>query len=126
MKNFTYYQPKTVDQAVALLDAKWGKTELLAGGTDLHDLQKEYVAQPEKVVSLGGVAGLGNIDIGPLRVGSSVKIGAGVKLAAIAEHAELKKLAPALTATAAIIAIWGRWAATFASATAAGISATST
>ncbi len=103
MKNFTYYQPKTVAQAVALLDSKWGKTELLAGGTDLHDLQKEYVAQPEKVVSLTGVAGLGAIDLSPLRLGTQVTIGAGVKLAAIAEHAELKKIAPGLTSTAAII-----------------------
>lgn len=99
MKNFTYYQPKTVAQAVALLDSKWGKTELLAGGTDLHDLQKEYVAQPEKVVSLTGVAGLGAIDL----TGAQVTIGAGVKLAAIAEHAGLKKIAPGLTSTAAII-----------------------
>ena len=100
MKNFTYYQPKTVAAAVALLDTKWGNTELLAGGTDLHDLQKEYVAQPDKIVSLGGVAGLGAIDLQPLRVGQSVTIGAGVKLAAIASHAELKKLVPGLTMAA--------------------------
>ena len=55
MKNFTYYRPKTAEAAVALLDAKWGTCELLAGGTDLHDLQKEYVAQPDKVVSLGAI-----------------------------------------------------------------------
>jgi len=103
MKNFTYYQPKTVDQAIALLEPKWGKTELLAGGTDLHDLQKEYVAQPERVVSLGGVAGLATIDFSRVIEGQRVKIGAGVKLAAIAEHAELKKLVPALTETASII-----------------------
>src|SRR5207249_5492596 len=55
MKNFTYYQPKSVESAVALLEAKWGRVELLAGGTDLLDLQKEYIAQPEKVVSLSAV-----------------------------------------------------------------------
>ena len=62
MKNFTYYRPKTAQEAVDLLDNKWGKTELLAGGTDLHDLQKEYVAEPDKVVSLGGVAALSGIE----------------------------------------------------------------
>ncbi len=103
MKNFTYYQPKTVDQAVALLDAKWGKAELLGGGTDLHDLQKEYVAQPDKVVSLAGVAGLDKIDITQGQAGKHVEIGAGVKLSAIAEHAELRKLVPALTGAAAVI-----------------------
>jgi len=103
MKNFTYYQPKTVAGAIGLLDAKWGKTELLAGGTDLHDLQKEYIAGPEKVVSLTGVAGLGAIDINNALLGTVVKIGANVKLAAIAEHAGLKALVPALTETAAIV-----------------------
>ena len=55
MKNFTYYRPKTADEAVGLLDAKWGTAELLAGGTDLLDLQKEYIAQPDKVVSVNGI-----------------------------------------------------------------------
>ena len=59
MKNFTYHQPTSLALALPLLDEQWGKTELLAGGTDLHDLQKEYVAQPDKVVSLTGIKGDG-------------------------------------------------------------------
>ena len=57
MKNFTYHRPGTIELAVTLLEDKWGPSELLAGGTDLHDLQKEYVAQPDKVVSLNGIGG---------------------------------------------------------------------
>src|SRR5271156_4020074 len=96
MKNFTYYQPATAQQAVGLLDGKWGTTELLAGGTDLLDLQKEYIAQPDKVVSLTGIAKLAGIDI----AAGKVTIGAGTKLAAIAEHPDLKKIFPALTQAA--------------------------
>jgi xanthine dehydrogenase YagS FAD-binding subunit len=98
MKNFTYYRPTTPAQAVGLLDNKWGTTELLAGGTDLHDLQKEYVAQPDKVVSLGG---LGQIftDIGPSRHRSYL-VGAGAKLADIAAHPELRQHYPALVTAA--------------------------
>jgi xanthine dehydrogenase YagS FAD-binding subunit len=96
MKNFTYYRPKTVEQAVGLLDAKWGTAELLAGGTDLHDLQKEYIAQPDKVVSVNAIDGLAGVDIQE----NVVVIHAATKLADIAAHAELKKLAPALTAAA--------------------------
>jgi xanthine dehydrogenase YagS FAD-binding subunit len=96
MKNFTYYRPATVEQAVGLLDAKWGTTELLAGGTDLHDLQKEYVAQPDKVISLGGIGELAGIKM----EGDTVTIGAATKLAEIAEHAELRKLFPGLTTPA--------------------------
>src|SRR5580704_3740722 len=99
MKNFTYYRPSTAEQAVGLLDAKWGTTELLAGGTDLHDLQKEYVAQPDKVISLGGIKELSGIKIDK----GVATIGAGTKLAEIAEHAQLRQVMPAVTAAAAII-----------------------
>src|SRR5438552_441208 len=58
MKNFAYYRPRTKEEAVGLLDSKWGTTELLAGGTDLPDLQKQHIAQPDKVVRIKGV-GLG-------------------------------------------------------------------
>src|SRR5262249_27676336 len=95
MKNFVYYRPKTKEEAVGLLDAKWGSTELLAGGTDLLDLQKQYIAQPDKVISLSGV-GLTGIN----KDGGSVQIGAGTKLSDIAEHPELQKLVPALTVAA--------------------------
>src|SRR5262245_45521087 len=99
MKNFSYYQPKTVEQAVGLLDKKWGTTELLAGGTDLHDLQKEYVAQPDKVVSVNGIKELSGIKIDK----GTATIGAATKLAEIADHPELRKVAPAVTAAAEII-----------------------
>jgi CO/xanthine dehydrogenase FAD-binding subunit len=41
MDNFAYYRPTTPQQAVGLLDAKWGTAELLGGGTDLVSLQKD-------------------------------------------------------------------------------------
>src|SRR4029077_9831527 len=63
MKNFTYYRPQTAEEAVGLLDDKWGTSELLAGGTDLLDLQKEYIAQPDKVISLAGIDGLSGIEV---------------------------------------------------------------
>lgn len=102
MKNFTYYRPSTLHQAVSLLDAKWGTTELLAGGTDLLDLQKEYVAQPDKVVSMGGlplkeIAKVGVKDAGGQIQPTNYNIGAATTLATIAEHAELRKNFPALT-----------------------------
>src|SRR5437763_490544 len=62
MKNFAYFRPGTVDQAVALLEPRWGNTELLAGGTDLHARQKEYVAQPSRVVSLNHIKGFAGIE----------------------------------------------------------------
>src|SRR5262245_3402058 len=100
MKNFTYYRPSTAEEAVGLLDNMWGSSELLAGGTDLLDLQKEYVAQPDKVVSLR--------DLGADFQGITTwqkfppvfTIGAGTTLAEIAAKPDLKKFCPALTTAA--------------------------
>lgn len=100
MKNFTYFRPTTSEQAVTLLEARWGNTEMLAGGTDLLSLQKNYIAQPGRVVSLNGIAGLKTVTVGA----NSVSIGAGVTLAAIAAHADLRRLFPALTMAAGEIA----------------------
>src|SRR5713226_2713757 len=96
MKNFQYYRPTTVDQAVALLDTRWGPSELLAGGTDLHDLQKEYVAQPARVVSLNAINGLSGITAER----ANLKIGANTTLAAIAAHETVRKSFLGLAAAA--------------------------
>ena len=100
MKNFQYFRPTTAEAAVGLLENRWGNTELLAGGTDLLDRQKEYVAQPARVVSLGGVGGMSNITVAD----KSVTIGAGVKLADIAANTVLRQHFTALTTAAGEIA----------------------
>lgn len=96
MKNFTYFRPATAEQAVGLLDTKWGPTELLGGGTDLMDLLKEYIATPDKVISTAGIAGFSGIKTD----GGKVTIGAGTKLADIAENSDLRKSFPGLTTAA--------------------------
>lgn len=96
MKNFTYYRPATAQEAVALLDAKWGTSELLAGGTDLLDLQKEYVAQPDKVISLTGIKDL----VGIFAVPGGIEIAAGTTLAQLAANKTLGQKYPSLTSAA--------------------------
>jgi len=96
MKNFTYHRPTTVEQAVGLLEARFGNAELLAGGTDLLDLQKEYIAQPTRIVSLSAINGIGGIEVQQ----RAVKIGARTTLAEIAEHTALRTHFPGLTAAA--------------------------
>jgi xanthine dehydrogenase YagS FAD-binding subunit len=102
MKNFTYYRPSTPEQAVALLEDRWGNTELLAGGTDLLDLQKEYIAQPSRVVSLNGIAALSGIQVEgePPR---AVRLGAATRLADIAAHPLLRQQCTALATAAGMV-----------------------
>jgi xanthine dehydrogenase YagS FAD-binding subunit len=96
MKNFTYFRPTSPEQAVGLLEARWGNTELLAGGTDLLDLQKEYVAQPSRVVSLASVAQLNNVSISD----RAITLGAGMTIAAVARHSSVRQHAAALAQAA--------------------------
>ncbi len=101
MKNFTYYEAASAEQAIGLLDSKWGKTELLAGGTDLLDLMKEYVAQPDKVVSLNGFGSSIGIKQGSRVVEATIS--ASSTLAEIAAHPQLREHFPALTTAAGMI-----------------------
>lgn len=103
MDNFSYYRPKTAEQAVGLLEASWGTAELLGGGTDLVSLQKQYIARPKKVISLGSIPGLDRIEQSrgwPM----TIKIGAGVKLATLASDVAVKGRAKALADAADEIA----------------------
>jgi xanthine dehydrogenase YagS FAD-binding subunit len=68
----------------------------LAGGTDLLDLQKEYIAQPDKIVSLRDIDRFNLIQ--PTDAG--ITIFAGAKLAQIAADELIRRVFPAL-ATAA-------------------------
>src|SRR5262249_41956670 len=92
--------PETAEQAIGLLGAKWGNTELLAGGTDLLDLQKQYVAQPEKVVSLNGITDLKEMRAHDKGKPPTIEVGAGVTLATIAASPTLRKFYPGLTTAA--------------------------
>jgi xanthine dehydrogenase YagS FAD-binding subunit len=103
MKNFTYYQPKSVEAAVGLLEEERGKVELLAGGTDLMDLMKEYVAQPDRVVSLSGVPGQEVNNITRDDTTQIIGIGAMVSLARIAENQVLRQTYPGLCSAAGVI-----------------------
>src|SRR5262245_14032931 len=52
MQKFEYASPTTKEQAVALLGVSWGETEVLAGGTDLLSLMKDFIVTPKRVVNI--------------------------------------------------------------------------
>jgi xanthine dehydrogenase YagS FAD-binding subunit len=104
MKNFTYHRPATLQMALPLLSDKWGPTELLGGGTDLLDRTKDYVSQPDVVVSLTGLGGaFREIQSAAGVALPTITIGAGVHLSDIAES-RLLVAYPALTAAAGQVA----------------------
>ena len=58
MQKFEYASPTTKEQAVALLGKSWGETEVLAGGTDLLSLMKDFIVTPKRLINIKGVAEL--------------------------------------------------------------------
>jgi xanthine dehydrogenase YagS FAD-binding subunit len=92
MNRFEYVSPSTVKQALGLLSANWGDAEILAGGTDLLALMKDYVVTPKRVVDIKQLPGMHAISV---EHGES-RIGALVTLDRIADAAQIRRDYPAL------------------------------
>jgi xanthine dehydrogenase YagS FAD-binding subunit len=75
MNKFEYASPTTKEQAVELLGKQWGETEVIAGGTDLLSLMKDFVITPKRVVNIKGIAELRGVTVarnGSARIGALV------------------------------------------------------
>ena len=87
MENFAYANPYSVKEAAGMLSNQWGEVEVLAGGTDLISLMKEYIVSPRLVVNVKNIREMKGITLAK----NSVRIGATVTLDEIAENAQLAK-----------------------------------
>jgi len=92
MIRFEYVSPNSVKQALGLLSANWGDAEILAGGTDLLALMKDYVVTPKRVVNIKQLPGMHAISAEH----DELRIGALVTLDRIADAAEVRRDYPAL------------------------------
>lgn len=92
MKSFEYVSPTTVEEVIAQLSPDWGRSEIMAGGTDLVTSLKQGLVEPEKVVSLRQVEALHGITVSD----ESVVIGAATTLKEVAAHADVAEYFPAI------------------------------
>ncbi len=100
MRAFEYVEPGTLTGVSQRLSESVGALPL-AGGMDLIGLMKNDVAQPARVVSLKGVAGLDSIaEITGGELAGGLRIGALVTLSDLVGHAEVQARYPALTVAA--------------------------
>ena len=97
MRAFDYASPTTKEQAVALLGAKWGETEVLAGGMDLLSLMKDYITEPKRIVNIKEIKELEGVKFAS---GTGLRIGALVTLDELMNNAAVKKEYPALVQAA--------------------------
>jgi xanthine dehydrogenase YagS FAD-binding subunit len=93
MQAFEYASPASKEAAVKLLASQWGETEVLAGGTDLISLMKDYVSKPKRVVSLSHIKELKGIGY---KASTGLRLGALVTLRELLDSAEVRRHYPAL------------------------------
>ena len=72
MQSFEYANPASLKEAFAALGSSWEDAAVLAGGTDLLTIMKDYVQSPKRVVNIKGIKELGGIS----RKGGNMRIGA--------------------------------------------------
>lgn len=73
MKKFDYLKPKTLDEALSLLNQYGNRAGLIAGGTDVIVMIKQKKMSPDLLISLQAIPGLDQIEHnGRLRIGPMV------------------------------------------------------
>ncbi len=81
MKEFTLFNPTSLEEAVELLGTDSSRAQLLAGGMDLLGRLKKRIDTPERLINLKSVPGLTDIRDSE----KSLSVGALVKLTDLAE-----------------------------------------
>ena len=100
MNQFDYHTPKSLPEAIALLDisdANNRRVRVMAGGQDLLTEMKEHLVEPESVVNLKGIPGLDKISFDGKK---GLTIGALVKVSEVAEFQPAQEYFPALAMAA--------------------------
>lgn len=93
MERFEYARPSSKKEAIGLLGSTWSDAAILAGGTDLLSLMKEYVVTPKRVVNIKNVEGLNGIQSNA----EGVIIGALVTMEELLDDKTIRSEFPALT-----------------------------
>jgi xanthine dehydrogenase YagS FAD-binding subunit len=96
MERFEYANPVSVKDATALLGANWNDAQILAGGTDLISMMKDFVVSPKRVVNIKGISELGGIS----KTAAGVRIGAAVTLDDLSAHPLIRSEFPSLLTAA--------------------------
>src|SRR6202030_804055 len=92
MKNFSYSRADTVESAVSLLSQQTN-SKFLGGGTNLVDLMRENIEQPDALIDVTRMSSGGITEMSH----GGVSIGAEVKNSAVANHRLIRERYPMLS-----------------------------
>ncbi len=92
MNQFSYVNATTLKEATAALGSSWSEAVVLAGGTDILSLMKDYVMSPARLVNIKNIKELGGIS----KSGGGLRIGATVTFDELASNAMVRQMFPSL------------------------------
>lgn len=98
---FKLLRPKSIDEALVLLQTHAPDVRVIAGGTDLIPSMRQGLFAPEYVVDIRGISEMRGIRV---RDGEGVEIGALTSLAAIEDSEFLRRTYPVLHEAAGTVA----------------------
>jgi aerobic carbon-monoxide dehydrogenase medium subunit len=88
---FTYLEPSTLDEALALLAQHGDEAKLIAGGTGLVNFMKQRLVRPRFVIGLRALRPLAQVE-----EADGLRIGALTTLQSLATGESVRRLAPLL------------------------------
>lgn len=97
---FGYEAPKTVEEAIAILDAHGGEAKILAGGQSLVPMMKLRFAAPEMIVDINNINGLDYHRVDP---DGSIHIGALCRHEDLEKSEVIAKSQPTIAAAAPLV-----------------------
>ncbi len=97
---FGYEAPKTLEEAIAILDKYAGEAKVLSGGQSLIPVIKLRFAAPEMLVDINGIPGLDYNRVDP---DGSIHIGALCRHEDLENNALMEKHAPTIAAAAPLV-----------------------
>jgi len=95
MRDFSFHQPETLEQAAQLFEGS-DDGRFMAGGQTLIPVMKQGLSAPEDIIDLGRIEQLNGITVG----GTTLSVGAMTTHAAVAASAQVRDAIPALAALA--------------------------
>ncbi len=95
MKAFAYVNPANEKAAVAALSPQLEHSIPIGGGQDLLARMKDYITQPERLVNVKSA-----LDSAVTPLNGGLRIGAAMRMADLAEHADVARMYPAISAAA--------------------------
>lgn len=103
LQKFEYHRPKTLKEALEILNKYEGQAKVLAGGTDLLvKMKKGLTSAPRAIVDINFVEGLNSVE----ECDGEIAIGALTRISEIANSATIMEKAPVLAEAARSIGSW--------------------